>query len=199
MQNIMKKNLHKKNDLRAEKILVNLNREQFEFLTKIGLDALFTTGKKLTNNKILITFIDALRELKINGEGVDSCEKLKKKILAVLKINSERRSYPRFKKDVKIFSRKLESLEKYEECHTIDIGEGGFRIELKEERKIGEVLEFTIVDSCMPENPITAFGRIVWVKRRSDNDVLEVGIKLTGLIPNEKDRFKRLLNDENVE
>ena len=58
-----------------------LNREEIEFLEKLGMDALFSTGHKLTKVEIIAALIDAAIELKISGSGVMNKEELMEKIL----------------------------------------------------------------------------------------------------------------------
>lgn len=189
----MKKKSNKaKRKLRVGRIVLNLNQDEFEFIDNIGRDTLFSTGKRLTNNKIMRVFLNVMRELKIDGKDISSCGELKERILMALGIRGERRKFPRFRKEVKVSWRKLESMAKHEKGETIEISEGGFRIELKEKKKVGETLEFTIHDPSMPDDPIKAFGRIVWVERRGNPPRLEAGIQLRYLPKKDKDRFNRL-------
>jgi hypothetical protein len=55
-----------------QRVMVFLDRQQVDLLDKIGKDALFTRGTKLSRIKI--------KELDINGEGISSLEDLKKRI-----------------------------------------------------------------------------------------------------------------------
>jgi len=59
-----------------------LNREEVEFLEKLGMDALFSTGHKLTKVDMIAAFIDAAIRLKITGHGVMNKEALVERILA---------------------------------------------------------------------------------------------------------------------
>lgn len=74
--------------IRAGRVVVNLNREEYEFIDKIGRDALFTTGKRLTNNKILRTFVNVMKALKVDGNGLHNTEELKENIFKVLGVNT---------------------------------------------------------------------------------------------------------------
>ena len=58
-----------------------LNREEIEFLEKLGMDALFSTGHKLTKVDMIAGLIDAAIKLKITGHGVTDKEALVEKIL----------------------------------------------------------------------------------------------------------------------
>jgi len=182
--------------LRAGRVVVNLTREELEFVDKIGRDALFTTGKRLTNNRIIRAFINVMMTLKIRGDGLYTDEELKNRILVELGVYKEKRGYPRFRKEVTLSWRKASSNDKFEEGSTVDMGEGGFRIELKEDRKVGENFEFSIKDSSEPYSPITVFGRITWIKRRDEDGALEAGIKLTRIPDRDRPRFSKLLYEE---
>ena len=182
--------------LKAGRVVVNLTRKDLEFIDNIGRDALFTTGKRLTNNKIIRAFIGVMQEIKVKGDGLYSDEELKNRILIKLKIKKDKRTYPRFKKEVRLSWRKRTSSEKYKEGSTTEIGEGGFRIELKENRAVGENLEFTINDPYEPYKPITVFGCITWIKKRDEDSILEAGVKITQLPDKDRPRFSRLLYRE---
>ncbi len=182
--------------LKAGRVVVNLTREELEFIDNIGRDALFTTGKRLTNNKIICAFISVMKEIKIKGDGLYNAEELKNRVLVKLRIKKEQRMYPRFKKEVTLSWRKGSSDERYKEGSASDICEGGFRIELKEYRKVGEVLEFAISDPDEPYSPITMVGRICWVKKRDEDSGLEAGIKIVELGDKDRPRFSKLLYKE---
>ncbi len=182
--------------LKAGRVVVNLTREELEFIDNIGRDALFTTGKRLTNNKIIRAFINVMKEIKIKGDGLYSTCELKNRILIKVGVRKESRTYPRFKKQVTLSWRKASSDEKFVEGETIEVGEGGFRIELKKERKVGESLEFTINDPDEPYNPIALIGYITWVERRDEDGGFEAGIKITHVNDKDRPRFSRLLYKE---
>ena len=65
----------------THRVITMLNREEMEFLDKLGKDALFSTGHKLTYNEILRGLIDFAIEIGVSGENVDSLQKLKERIL----------------------------------------------------------------------------------------------------------------------
>jgi len=182
--------------LKAGRVVVNLTREELEFIDNIGRDSLFTTGKRLTNNKIIRAFISVMQEIKVKGDGLYNDEELKNRILVKLRIKKNKRTYPRFKKEVTLSWRKASSSEKYNEGSTIEIGEGGFRVELKQNRAVGENLEFTINDPYEPYKPITVFGSITWIKKRDEDSALEAGIKITHLPDKDRPVFSRLLYGE---
>ena len=65
----------------AHRVITMLNREELDFLDKLGKDALFTTGHKLSHNEILKGLIDFAIELGLSGERIDSFRTLKEKML----------------------------------------------------------------------------------------------------------------------
>ena len=65
----------------THRVIALLNREQVDFLDKLGKDALFTTGAKLSRTKIIYAMVNALRSLGITGNGVRSKEELEQKII----------------------------------------------------------------------------------------------------------------------
>lgn len=63
------------NTIREEKnqrVVTFLNRGEVDFLDKLGKDALFSTGLKLSRAKLIAWLVDLTKELKINGEGIKS-------------------------------------------------------------------------------------------------------------------------------
>ena len=65
----------------THRVIALLNREQVDYLDKLGKDALFTTGAKLSRTKIIYAMVNALRSLGITGDGVRSKEELEQKII----------------------------------------------------------------------------------------------------------------------
>ncbi len=64
-----------------QRVIALLDREEVDYLDKIGKDALFANGIKLSRIKILRAMVDAIRELKIDGKKITSEEDLKREIL----------------------------------------------------------------------------------------------------------------------
>jgi hypothetical protein len=69
---------------RLHRVVAQLNRQEIDFLDKLGKDALFTTGSKLSRTCIIETLVDLMMELGIQGKGITSKEELKRHILAAL-------------------------------------------------------------------------------------------------------------------
>lgn len=72
----MEKTIQDKQEM-LQRVIVFLNREQVDFLDKLGKDTLFSGKKKLTRTKIMSRFVDLLQSLDINGNDLLSEESLK--------------------------------------------------------------------------------------------------------------------------
>ncbi len=68
------------------RVITMLDRDELEFLDKLGKDALFSTGHKLSYNEILRALIDFSKEVGLNAENVDSDETLKRKLFEQIRI-----------------------------------------------------------------------------------------------------------------
>jgi hypothetical protein len=67
--------------LATHRVITMLDRQEIDFLDKLGKDAMFTTGHKLSHNEILKGLIDFAIEIGISGEKIDSLKTLKQKML----------------------------------------------------------------------------------------------------------------------
>lgn len=65
------------------RVITMLGRDEIDFLDKLGKDALFSTGHKLSYNEILRALIDFAMEVGVSGEEIDSAKMLKIKLLQV--------------------------------------------------------------------------------------------------------------------
>lgn len=72
------KNETKKID--THRVITMLDRQEIDFLDKLGKDALFSTGHKLSYNEILRGLIDFAMDIGLSGEKIDSEQGLKEKI-----------------------------------------------------------------------------------------------------------------------
>ena len=70
-----------------QRVVTFLNRDEVDFLDKLGKDALFSTGLKLSRAKLIAWFIDFIEGLKINGKGIKSENDLEKRIAHSLQIH----------------------------------------------------------------------------------------------------------------
>ncbi|MDD5561486.1 MAG: hypothetical protein PHT50_05095 [Candidatus Omnitrophica bacterium] len=65
----------------THRVITMLGRQEMDYLDKLGKDALFSTGRKLSYNDILRGLIDFAMEAGISGEKIDSARSLKEKLL----------------------------------------------------------------------------------------------------------------------
>ena len=66
---------------RSHRVIASLNREQVEYLDKLGKDAQFSSGIKLSRTQILSAMVNALKRLDLTGEGVTKAEQLEQRIV----------------------------------------------------------------------------------------------------------------------
>jgi len=77
----MEEKLSTKKEVIKHRVITMLDRCEIDFLDKLGKDALFSTGHKLSYNEILRGLIDLVMEIGISGDGIDSLKTLEEKIL----------------------------------------------------------------------------------------------------------------------
>jgi hypothetical protein len=75
--------------MEKERVVTFLNREEVDYLDKLGKDALFSTGLKISRAKIISWLVDFIRELNINGENIKCEEDFENRITHVLGQNSK--------------------------------------------------------------------------------------------------------------
>ena len=68
----------------AHRVIASLNRDQVDFLDRLGKDALFSAGVKLSRTQILSAMVNVLRSCQLSGEGIRTPEQFEQRILAVL-------------------------------------------------------------------------------------------------------------------
>jgi len=67
-----------------QRVVTFLNREEVDFLDKLGKDALFSTGAKLSRSKLIAWLVDFTEHLRINGEDIKSEMDFENRIRGVL-------------------------------------------------------------------------------------------------------------------
>jgi hypothetical protein len=77
--------LEPKNHPKNQRVVTFLNREEVDFLDKMGKDALFSSGTKLSRAKLIAWLIDILKGLNISGENLRNEKDLENKIMEVIK------------------------------------------------------------------------------------------------------------------
>ena len=68
-------------NLHAHRVIASLNRDQVDYLDKIGKDAQFSSGIKLSRTQILAAMVNALRRLNLTGEGVTTANQFEQRIV----------------------------------------------------------------------------------------------------------------------
>ena len=65
---------------RKERVVTFLNRQEVDFLDKVGKDALFSSGLKISRAKLIAWLVDFIKGLNINGENMRSEEDFEQRI-----------------------------------------------------------------------------------------------------------------------
>ncbi|MBI4341380.1 MAG: hypothetical protein HY598_03765 [Candidatus Omnitrophica bacterium] len=76
------------NQCHAHRVIASLNRQQVDFLDKIGKDAQFSSGIKLSRNQILAAMVNALKRLNLTGKGVATAEQFEQRIVDAIMSNA---------------------------------------------------------------------------------------------------------------
>ena len=69
----------------AHRVIASLNREQVDYLDKIGKDAQFSSGVKLSRTQILAAMVNALKRLNLTGEGVKNPKQFEQRIVDAIR------------------------------------------------------------------------------------------------------------------
>ena len=72
---------HHTTNCHAHRVIASLNREQVDYLDKLGKDAQFSSGIKLSRTQILAAMVNALKRLNLTGEGVITAEQFEQRIV----------------------------------------------------------------------------------------------------------------------
>ena len=78
--------IHKPNnpEANAHRVITFLTRDEVDFLDKIGKDALFSAGTKLSRSKIISAVVDVMRKLNLDGRNLKSKRELEAKIMQAI-------------------------------------------------------------------------------------------------------------------
>lgn len=76
----MKNNEQKEQGKQVHRVVTFLDRQQVDFLDKLGKDALFSTGVKFPRTRIISALIDLLRKVGLSGEGLRSEQDLEERL-----------------------------------------------------------------------------------------------------------------------
>ena len=66
---------------KKERVVTFLNREEVDFLDKLGKDALFSTGSKLSRAKIIAWLVDFIEHIRLSGQGLKSEKEFENRII----------------------------------------------------------------------------------------------------------------------
>ncbi len=78
-----------------QRVVTFLNRDEVDFLDKLGKDALFSTGLKVSRAKLISWMIDFAKKLNLNGENIKSEGDFENRIVNLLKQNENSPHLPR--------------------------------------------------------------------------------------------------------
>ncbi len=73
----------------AHRVIASLNREQVDYLDKIGKDAQFSSGIKLSRTQIVAAMVNVLRRLNLTGEGVTTADQFEQRIMDAMPRQSQ--------------------------------------------------------------------------------------------------------------
>ena len=69
---------------KKERVVTFLNRREVDFLDKLGKDALFSSGVKLSRAKLIEWLIEFAKRLNLNGKGIKSEKEFEQRIFLSL-------------------------------------------------------------------------------------------------------------------
>ena len=69
----------------SHRVIASLNREQVDYLDKIGKDAQFSSGVKLSRTEILSAMVNALKRLHLTGAGITNAGQLEQRIVDAMR------------------------------------------------------------------------------------------------------------------
>ncbi len=72
---------HQALPIHAHRVIASLNREQVDYLDKLGKDAQFSSGVKLSRTQILAAMVNVLKRLNLTGEGVATTAQFEQRIV----------------------------------------------------------------------------------------------------------------------
>ncbi len=69
---------------KKERVVTLLNRDEVDFLDKIGKDALYSAGAKISRAKLIAWMIDMVKGLGLDGENLKSESDLESRIISLI-------------------------------------------------------------------------------------------------------------------
>ena len=77
----MQRHQHDSLNRHAHRVIAALNREQVDYLDRLGKDAQFSSGIKLSRTQILAAMVNALKRLNLTGEGISTAEQFEQRVV----------------------------------------------------------------------------------------------------------------------
>ncbi len=74
-------NQHAAEGKQVHRVVTFLDREQVDYLDKLGKDALFSTGVKFPRTRVISSLIDLLRKANVSGDGLKSDQDLEERLI----------------------------------------------------------------------------------------------------------------------
>jgi len=183
----------KVNGVVRRRVVTFLTRDELEFLDKLSDDASFSTGRKLSRTDIISTLVRAAMAVKIEATGIRDNEEFLQRILNHDCDTSERRKFPRLHKNLHVSFRKMDTLGKFKDSATKDIGVGGLCMEVESLGKslfVNNIIEILLEDMSTKDVRIKAMGRVAWIRKKKRNGY-DVGVMLTYLSKKDKEAFHK--------
>ncbi len=66
---------------KSQRVVTFLNRREVDYLDKMGKDALFSSGIKISRAKIIAWLVDFMEQLNISGKGIKSERDFKNRLI----------------------------------------------------------------------------------------------------------------------
>ena len=86
---IMEEKMKTKINHDIQRVVALLERNQVDYLDRIGKDALFSEGHKLSRTKIISYLVDFIKSIHMTGFGIGTEEDFIKRIIKALEKNHE--------------------------------------------------------------------------------------------------------------
>ena len=81
---------HPFNHRSAHRVIALLNREQVDYLDRLGKDAQFSSGSKLSRTEIIAAMVNALKRLNLTGNGVATADQFEQRIVDAIMVRQGR-------------------------------------------------------------------------------------------------------------
>ncbi len=174
------------------RVVTFLNRDELDFLDTLVKDLYFKYRIKVPRAKLIEEVIGEFKD-----KGTATKQELIDRILCLMHDKVERRQYPRLKTSMIVGFRRLESMDEYKKCVSENISMGGLKLDVPSVRQpvsINQVIELMLKSPGELGEPVKAMGRVAWVKEKKDAQGFEIGLMLTYVRKEDKERFTQYLN-----